>query len=68
MAEANSNDNTALTYCSFCRRSHRDVGPLVEGPDQVYICIHCVRLCGYIMKEEAARRGVELPPEDPEIS
>ncbi|HEV3437988.1 MAG TPA: ClpX C4-type zinc finger protein, partial [Gemmata sp.] len=28
-------------YCSFCRRSHRDVGPLVEGPGDVYICGEC---------------------------
>src|SRR5258706_410634 len=24
-------------YCSFCRKSYRDVGPLVEGPGDVYI-------------------------------
>ena len=25
-------------FCSFCRKSYRDVGPLVEGPGDVYIC------------------------------
>ena len=24
-------------FCSFCRKSYRDVGPLVEGPGDVYI-------------------------------
>ena len=25
-------------HCSFCRKNYRDVGPLVEGPGDVYIC------------------------------
>ena len=25
-------------FCSFCRKSFRDVGPLVEGPADVFIC------------------------------
>ena len=29
-------------YCSFCRKSYRDVGPLVEGPGDVYICGECI--------------------------
>ena len=28
-------------FCSFCRKSYRDVGPLVEGPGDVYICGEC---------------------------
>ena len=32
-------------YCSFCRKSYRDVGPLVEGPGDVYICGDCIELC-----------------------
>ncbi|MFM2011400.1 MAG: ATP-dependent Clp protease ATP-binding subunit ClpX, partial [Planctomycetota bacterium] len=31
--------------CSFCRKSYRDVGPLVEGPGEVYICGECIELC-----------------------
>src|SRR4051812_9039424 len=31
-------------YCSFCRKSYRDVGPLVEGPGDVYICGECIEL------------------------
>ena len=44
-------------YCSFCRRSHRDVGPLVEGPGDVYICGECIDLCQSIIDQERKRRG-----------
>jgi ATP-dependent Clp protease ATP-binding subunit ClpX len=43
-------------YCSFCRKSHRDVGLLVEGPGDVYICGECVDLCGSIILQEKRRR------------
>ncbi len=45
-------------YCSFCRKSYRDVGPLVEGPGDVYICGECVELCQSIIEQEKRRRGV----------
>src|SRR5262249_46068549 len=44
-------------YCSFCRRSHRDVGPLVEGPGDVYICGECIELCQSIIDQEKKRRN-----------
>src|SRR6187549_1044126 len=44
-------------YCSFCRKSHRDVGPLVEGPGDVYICGECIELCQSIIDQEKKRRG-----------
>ena len=45
-------------YCSFCRKSYRDVGPLVEGPGDVYICGECIELCQSILDQERRRRGV----------
>jgi ATP-dependent Clp protease ATP-binding subunit ClpX len=42
--------------CSFCRKSHRDVGPLVEGPGDVYICGECIELCSAIIEQERERR------------
>jgi ATP-dependent Clp protease ATP-binding subunit ClpX len=45
-------------YCSFCRKSYRDVGPLVEGPGDVYICGECIELCQSILEQERRRRGV----------
>src|SRR3989440_7971862 len=44
-------------FCSFCRKSYRDVGPLVEGPNDVYICGECVELCQSIIDQEKRRRG-----------
>ncbi len=43
-------------FCSFCRKSHRDVGPLVEGPGDVYICGDCIELCQSIIDQEKRRR------------
>ncbi|QDT37973.1 ATP-dependent Clp protease ATP-binding subunit ClpX [Stratiformator vulcanicus] len=43
--------------CSFCRKSYREVGPLVEGPDDVYICGNCIELCESILDQERKRRG-----------
>lgn len=47
----------APAFCSFCRKSYKDVGPLVEGPDEVYICRECVRLCDSILDQEEQRRA-----------
>jgi ATP-dependent Clp protease ATP-binding subunit ClpX len=44
-------------FCSFCRKSYRDVGPLVEGPGDVYICGECIDLCQSILDQENRRRG-----------
>jgi ATP-dependent Clp protease ATP-binding subunit ClpX len=44
-------------FCSFCRKSYRDVGPLVEGPSDVYICGECIELCQSIIDQEKRRRG-----------
>ena len=64
MSESRDDVHGALTHerwpgwCSFCRRNYHDVGPLAEGPDQVYICRRCVEKCADII--EAASR---LPDE-----
>lgn len=44
-------------FCSFCRKSYRDVGPLVEGPGDVYICGECIDLCQSILDQEKRRKG-----------
>src|SRR6202046_3635334 len=49
-------------FCSFCRKSYRDVGPLVEGPGDVYICGDCIELCQSIIDQEKRRRGVAKTP------
>jgi ATP-dependent Clp protease ATP-binding subunit ClpX len=47
--------------CSFCRKSYREVGPLVEGPGDVYICGECIELCQSILDQEKRRRGGSKP-------
>ena len=49
--------NRKNAFCSFCRKSYRDVGPLVEGPGDVYICGECIELCQSILDQEHKRRG-----------
>jgi ATP-dependent Clp protease ATP-binding subunit ClpX len=44
-------------YCSFCRKNYREVGPLVEGPGDVYICGECIELCASIIEQEKRRRN-----------
>ncbi len=42
-------------HCSFCQKHHRDVGPLVEGPGDVYVCGSCVEVCQSILDLEKRR-------------
>ncbi len=44
-----------VTTCSFCGKTSRDVGPMVEGPSEVYICANCTDLCQNIFKQERRR-------------
>ena len=45
------------TICSFCRKNYREVGPLVEGPNEAYICSECIELCQSILDQERRRLG-----------
>src|SRR5262245_38886425 len=44
-----------VTTCSFCGKTSRDVGPMVEGPSEVYICANCTDLCQNIFRQERRR-------------
>jgi ATP-dependent Clp protease ATP-binding subunit ClpX len=44
-----------VTTCSFCGKTSREVGPMVEGPNTVYICTNCTELCQNIFKQERRR-------------
>ncbi len=61
MSSGNTSNKNSTTkknaFCSFCRKSYRDVGPLVEGPGDVYICSECIDLCQTILTQERRRRG-----------
>jgi hypothetical protein len=48
-------------WCSFCRKSYKDIGPLAEGPDQVFICYLCCQACANLIQAECKRLGVGVP-------
>jgi len=41
--------------CSFCGKTQRETGPMVEGPRDVYICKSCVELCHNIIRQEVRK-------------
>src|SRR5688500_14934463 len=50
-----------VTTCSFCGKSSRDVGPMVEGPSDVYICANCVDLAHNIIRQEKRKLTAAQP-------
>ncbi|MGB2937815.1 MAG: ATP-dependent Clp protease ATP-binding subunit ClpX [Phycisphaerae bacterium] len=44
--------------CSFCGKSARDTGPLVEGRGGTYICAECVQLCHSVVQHEHRQAGM----------
>ncbi|GIW77544.1 MAG: ATP-dependent Clp protease ATP-binding subunit ClpX [Phycisphaerae bacterium] len=50
-----------VTTCSFCGKSSRDVGPMVEGPSDVYICSNCVDLAHNIIRQEKRKMSTSQP-------
>src|SRR5512146_3008523 len=50
-----------VTTCSFCGKSSRDVGPMVEGPSDVYICANCVDLAHNIIRQEKRKLSAAQP-------
>src|SRR6266513_2053148 len=51
-----------VTTCSFCGKSSRDVGPMVEGPSDVYICANCVDLAHNIIRQEKRKMSSTSAP------
>lgn len=54
-------------WCSFCRKIHKEVGPLAEGPDLVFICYQCCLLCASMIQTECRRRGIDMPEGKEEV-
>ena len=50
-----------MTTCSFCGKTSREVGAMVEGPGDVYICSNCTDLCQNIFKQEKRRVAAARP-------
>ena len=52
---SSSGRNRRGSTCSFCGKSARDAGPMVEGANDVYICASCIDLCHNLVREEQRR-------------
>src|SRR5580704_12447562 len=50
-----------VTNCSFCGKSSREVGPMVEGPNDIYICSNCTELCQNIFRQEKRKVSGSKP-------
>jgi ATP-dependent Clp protease ATP-binding subunit ClpX len=50
-----------VTNCSFCGKSSREVGPMVEGPNDIYICTNCTELCQNIFRQEKRKVSGSKP-------
>ena len=50
-----------VTTCSFCGKTSREVGPMVEGPSDIYICSNCTDLCQNIFRQEKRRMSSSRP-------
>jgi ATP-dependent Clp protease ATP-binding subunit ClpX len=62
-----SRNRASGAACSFCRKTYRDVGTLIEGPDEVFVCAPCVDLCQSILEQQkrkrraASKRSEDIP-------
>jgi len=50
-----------VTTCSFCGKTSREVGPMVEGPSDIYICSNCTDLCQNTFRQEKRRLSTSQP-------
>jgi ATP-dependent Clp protease ATP-binding subunit ClpX len=50
-----------LTMCSFCGKTHAEVGKLISGPG-VYICDSCVNSCKVMIDRDAAEASRKPMP------
>ena len=58
---SNDSGDRRQQTCSFCSRSGDEASPIVEGPNGVFICGHCVELCYNIVTQERRRTAQAKP-------
>jgi hypothetical protein len=49
-------------HCSFCDKSQQEVGGLVAGPKDVFICNECTDLCSEILADNRAVQPMNKKP------
>lgn len=54
-----SNDGKSAVKCSFCEKTQDQVKRLVAGPNDIFICNECIKLCDSIISEEIRVEEVE---------
>jgi len=59
------NGSPQMIKCSFCARGQDEVAKLVAGPNSVYICNECIKLCNDILEGELMDETALSPPEFP---
>ena len=59
--DGGGHDGGANDSCSFCSRSGEEAGPIVKGPNGVFICSHCVELCHNIVSQERRQAARSRP-------
>jgi len=59
------NGSPQMIKCSFCARGQDEVAKLVAGPNSVYICNECIKLCNDILEGEFMDEASLAPPEFP---
>jgi len=57
----NGSGGRRMHLCSFCGKSEKEVGPIIEGPEKIFICAACVDLCSTIIRQEH-RKGIRNQP------
>ncbi len=46
------NNDKKVIHCSFCGRNEAQVNQMVKGPNGVFICDECIKLCAAVIGEE----------------
>ncbi len=59
------NGSPQMIKCSFCARGQDEVAKLVAGPNSVYICNECIKLCNDILEGELMDEATLAPPQFP---
>ena len=49
-------DNSSNKYtCSFCKKTQTQVNRLIAGPEKVFICDQCVKLCSEMLSNSKSK-------------
>ncbi len=61
-------DKGAEIRCSFCNKRQDEVKRMIAGPDNVFICDECIRVCDDIISEEFGEEEYYEVDEDLDIN